>query len=145
MAKTGPHRGGRPAVLCPHGVLGVQRCLPCVNKRRNKLVLTAEQKRNARKRSQQWKHKPKNANHCRAYSRKRMGIPILEGKSVQGECILCLRTLTLVPDHDHVTGALRGWICGVCNRMMGVYETLKKDGRLKRMQKYLKETTNGTI
>jgi hypothetical protein len=37
---------------------------------------------------------------------------------------------------------LRGWICGTCNRMMGIYETLKKDGRLLKMQSYLGEIAN---
>ena len=37
-----------------------------------------------------------------------------------GECPICLRQQKLVFDHDHTTGAHRGWICNKCNLALGM-------------------------
>jgi hypothetical protein len=119
-------------LLCPHGVLGKSKCPQC-QKDRNAAYDAAHPDRGKRL------NKAKRL----ANSRRSRGIPIFDGLSKTEECPLCYRILQLVPDHDHDTGQFRGWICGNCNRMMGVYERLKKDGRLAKMQVYLKETFNG--
>lgn len=48
---------------------------------------------------------------------------------------------TLVPDHDHSTGHFRGWLCGACNKALGM---VGDDPRiLKRLSRWLVE--NGAI
>ena len=37
----------------------------------------------------------------------------------QGICAICRRDTLLVWDHDHATGAFRGWLCNSCNRGLG--------------------------
>lgn len=55
--------------------------------------------------------------------------------SQDGKCALCgspeseldrwnPRTHLLVVDHDHVSGRVRGLLCGTCNRQLGIYEAL---------------------
>lgn len=52
-----------------------------------------------------------------------------------GACPLCQKRRTLVIDHDHKTGAVRGLLCNLCNGMLGKV----KDDRewLLRAAKYL--------
>lgn len=60
-----------------------------------------------------------------------------------GQCAMCGRagTLTkngpvgLVIDHDHVTGRVRGLLCGPCNTALGVYEGMERD----RAEAYLRK------
>ena len=37
-----------------------------------------------------------------------------------GECHLCGRLAPLLFDHDHCTGAFRGWLCAACNSGLGM-------------------------
>ncbi len=40
-----------------------------------------------------------------------------EGES----CAICGGTFMLALDHDHSTGALRGWLCKSCNNAIGLF------------------------
>lgn len=71
------------------------------------------------------KHRKHRRTAGRIYTRQRTGIPVMGGKVVTAVCPLCNRRGKLVPDHDHKTGKFRGWICGCCNRALGVYEKYK--------------------
>lgn len=38
------------------------------------------------------------------------------------KCAICTQTRTLVVDHDHATGRVRGGLCNRCNILLGRYE-----------------------
>jgi hypothetical protein len=40
-------------------------------------------------------------------------------RPADGRCAICTRVRKLVLDHDHTTGAFRGYICRDCNMAMG--------------------------
>lgn len=61
-----------------------------------------------------------------------------------GCCAICrrpdeYRTGGLNVDHCHVSGKVRQLLCATCNVQLGVYESLKQDGRLERFEAYLTE------
>src|ERR1035437_2903576 len=51
---------------------------------------------------------------CAAYGPR--GLPL---SKMTGTCEICGRKRKLVCDHDHVTGFVRGWVCGTCNSAIG--------------------------
>ena len=64
----------------------------------------------------------KNKEHKRAYERKRRGLPE-PTRPRPNRCELCNGLPNgrgnLHLDHDHETGAFRGWICSTCNTGLG--------------------------
>ena len=44
------------------------------------------------------------------------------GRAPGTSCEICGRTFSDIPqwDHNHATGAFRGWLCGSCNRGLGL-------------------------
>lgn len=46
---------------------------------------------------------------------------LLMFRSQNGACAICLeRTYNLVIDHNHETGKVRGLLCDLCNKMIGM-------------------------
>jgi len=43
-------------------------------------------------------------------------------KAWTGSCFYCDSISKLHLDHDHITGKFRNWLCGNCNRRLGVWE-----------------------
>lgn len=71
---------------------------------------------------------------------KKFGISRSEGEQLLqdqgGVCAACLTVKGLHLDHDHITGRIRGFLCGNCNRALGL---LKDDpNTLIRLLTYLK-------
>ena len=61
----------------------------------------------------------RNAN-CRGKHRTVISDELLaEIKADITECVICGSCETLVVDHDHVTGQVRGMLCNHCNRGLG--------------------------
>jgi hypothetical protein len=68
-------------------------------------------------------YRAKNPSEARARSRRGMGMPEYT-RAESAVCEICgsapnsKRALCL--DHDHVTGAFRGWLCAKCNALLGM-------------------------
>ena len=43
-------------------------------------------------------------------------------------CEICSRVFTSTPhyDHNHATGKFRGWLCGPCNKALGLFQTFRR-------------------
>lgn len=52
-------------------------------------------------------------------NRRALGIPE-PTRAAPSKCEICDQTKKLVPDHCHLSGLFRGWICGACNRAIGL-------------------------
>lgn len=77
-----------------------------------------------------------NPEHYRRKQRLRMGVKDPTGEARSGRCPICMKEGPLVCDHCHATGEVRGWICGRCNRAIGILgDTLEA---LERAALYLK-------
>lgn len=69
-----------------------------------------------------------NKEACRAAyrksSRRRNGVVDPHGEVRTGRCenLACSYEGPLVLDHEHVTGAARGWLCQFCNRGLGQFK-----------------------
>ena len=83
---------------CSHGIIGISKCKDCTR---------------ARKRRYMQKGEP--AAKSRIRSRKRLGCINPTGETKHGPCELCGRIRRLYYDHNHWTGAFRGWLCNDCN------------------------------
>lgn len=65
----------------------------------------------------------------------RYGLTELEVETILnrqgGKCALYDQTKSLVIDHDHLTGRVRGLLCYRCNNALGGYEILVGKPRIK--------------
>ncbi len=76
---------------------------------------------------------------CRAQRRRAYGAVDPSGELKAGPCEICgTHADPLHYDHDHVTGAFAGWLCGNCNRAIGL---MKDDAeRLEKAAAYVRRT-----
>lgn len=93
-----------------------------------------------------------NPAHFRAIERKRRyGISSEEFERMYadqaGKCAICLKSIVdgsgqgrdaLAFDHDHRTGRVRGLLCAVCNRGLGMFEDDPE--RLRQAAKYIERS-----
>lgn len=72
-------------------------------------------------------------------SRKQAGCVNPSGETRDGPCEICgSHAAPLHFDHNHETGEFRGWLCGPCNRAIGL---MKDDPlRLELAAKYLRRS-----
>jgi hypothetical protein len=61
----------------------------------------------------------RNANCRGAYRGSISDEALAELKATTKECVICGAAETLVVDHDHKTGQVRGMLCNHCNRGLG--------------------------
>lgn len=70
------------------------------------------------------KAKPDYAEKTRLYGRRKAGVVDATAEMRSGACSMaaCDYVGPLVLDHDHATGAFRGWLCSNCNAGLGFYK-----------------------
>jgi hypothetical protein len=61
------------------------------------------------------------------------------GRPRATRCEVCLSTIKICWDHDHVTGAFRGWICEGCNLALGAVHD--NPDVLRALAEYLERST----
>ncbi len=82
--------------------------------------------------ARQLQHYHRNREHINAQRRERRhrlyGLTKPEHlalfEQTDGLCALCLDEPATVVDHDHETGAVRGALCGRCNKGLGFFEAM---------------------
>lgn len=80
--------------------------------------------------------------HARRVSRERAGIVDAHGEIRGGACEVCKKDFpSLVLDHDHSTGYIRGWLCTRCNMVLPLAENQELLGNA--LAYLAKERTNG--
>lgn len=76
----------------------------------------------------------------KAYRRRKDGVVDAHGASKSGPCEICgASTDVLHLDHDHSSGRVRGWLCGNCNRALGLFRD--NEMILRRAIKYLEKSS----
>jgi transposase-like protein len=130
--------GSNKIILCPHGVLGKRQCKECCRIWQRAWRKKGNNAEKARKATARWA--ANNLEYKRADTRRRLGIPEEGGITKYGNCPLCDQPDKLVPDHNHKTGKLRGWLCGNCNRALGVVE--KYFMRLAKFKQWIEKDGN---
>lgn len=78
---------------------------------------------------------PARQDAMRTRSRRRQGFAEPTAETRSGICPVCLCAGPLVCDHDHATGAVRGWLCSACNRHLGGIGDTKE--AVERLLRYL--------
>ena len=112
--------GGRKPQVCPHGIVGIEKCKTCVQSRR----IAGDRRR---RKNPEYRER-KRQDMARSRSRR---TPIEYAKHFetqrllqQNNCSLCGETLALKPckDPNHATGQWRGVLCPACNLGLGHVE-----------------------
>jgi hypothetical protein len=64
-----------------------------------------------------------NREKVRAAKRRLAGMVSPPGELIDGPCHICGRVVSpLHCDHNHATGAVRGWLCNSCNNGLGRFK-----------------------
>lgn len=116
-------------------------------KARNKawsLVMSAGKKAEGLAKLDAWaKANPERARKARRkqYRVRCMGVHPADatGETPSGPCEICIEPQAqLHLDHNHATGRFRGWLCGNCNRGLGMYAD--DPSRVQAAARYLQRT-----
>ena len=91
-------------------------------------------------RSMKWKKD--NPEALRKARRKAKGVKNPTGEIRTGVCPCCGKAGRLYLDHDHLTGEIRGWLCGRCNIALGWWEKILTEGLDLKFKQYLNRILN---